>query len=259
MSQSDFASTCGNIVEADEPPSSRLTQQKAHESDCPTDPPLQNSSQMESIQQGHHHQLPRQQNDRSDITQELSGWLLAIVALCIIRSFQALYSMPAFFRVLHELILFAEKEGMTTKPELTFIIGFLAFASWMLGVVFIYMFIKKNRRFFQTFLISEVLYIVCIAVTILNFLYIFHDSHFLTTSKLAGIISLSVFVMVVLSLYFVSSKKVAKYMGSDDYLKVNPFVKHSNRNPKDNVEQKTTSETTPSSPEQCCSVAPDGK
>ena len=227
MSQSDFAMACGKALDASAPPNGTPALQEEYEDACPTDPSLQNSSQMEPIardqsQQRTHRQAGTQagrQADRLDLDQSLDGWLFAIVALNIIGSIRGFFEMFSSFNALHGIALYAQEGGLAAAPGLTAISGLLAFATWISGVFFIILLLKKNKRFFLAFLISGVLYIANVAVLLLIERYIFRDSGFRGSSIFVAIVLISVFGLVAQSLYFVCSKRVRKYMGSEEYLR----------------------------------------
>jgi len=175
--------------------------------------------------------------------------LHAIVVLSIIGSYQSFLVTFKNIAVLNDAAQFAEKGGFAAAPGLAKLCGFLAFMYWITGVVFVMMLLVKHKRFFMTFLIYGVAALVYFTVLVHLASYIIPGFQFLSSPILVITTFLIVVELIMNSLYFVNSKRVRIYMGSDDYLKVNPFAKLSNRNPEDNAEPtRTTATTTAQSP-----------
>jgi len=185
----------------------------------------------------------------------LSGWLFAVVALCIIGSIYDFIQMFYSFDLLYGYASQAQKQGLIAVSVLATIRGLSLLASWISGVVFIYMIIKKNKHFFLAFLISRVLSLVSFALLLIIEYCIAHNtlplnsstpyslSTYEVISLVFGILRLLFFYTIVpfsIGLYFVASAQVRKHMGSKEYLKVIPFAKRKNRNHSNNVEAKAT-------------------
>ena len=249
MSQSDYELARGNALDGNAPPNAPSAPQEAYDYACRTDPPLQSSNQLQPIaqeqpQQQSSQQLANQQNDHPRFDQRLGGWLLVIVVLSIISSVQGLFGMFETKGDLNTAAQFSKLEGLASATGLADLCGFLAFAYWISGVIFTIMLLTKNKRFFLAFLITEVLSLVYITVLMHFTSYIIPGFQFFDYPLLVIITLLAVVELIVFSLYFVSSKRVRIYMGSEEYLKVNPFAKRLNRNQKRSVEPTSATATT---------------